>query len=96
MKTKVARFCTGCGKIRDDIEPAAAPYYQGWTETHVFLAKYGCRWADLHLLQTYCAECARIVQSRVVTRVDQAPRVAAPVSPASHSSTRGSGRPSDR
>ncbi|GKS58087.1 hypothetical protein YTPLAS18_16140 [Nitrospira sp.] len=72
MKLLVARFCTGCGKICDEL--AKDQHGQGWTDAHVLLAKYGFRWTDLELRQTYCDDCERVIQAGSGTKYVQLAR----------------------
>jgi hypothetical protein len=61
MKQQPARFCSGCGKILDEIQPANHP--MPWIEAGSFLAKYGFTWDDLDLRQSFCPGCQKVIET---------------------------------
>lgn len=58
MNQQPVAFCSGCGKILDEIQPANPP--SQWIEARAFLVKYGFTWDDLRLQHNFCPECRKV------------------------------------
>lgn len=63
MKQQSAHFCSGCGKILDEIQPADHP--TPWVEARAFLLKYGFTWDDLDLQQSFCPGCRKVIETSI-------------------------------
>lgn len=61
MKLLKVPFCSACGKVKDEI--GFSPPQKAWIDLRTYRLKYGFRFADLSLAQTYCVECAAFYQT---------------------------------
>ncbi len=59
MKQQAVPFCCACGKVRDDIHPE--PDHDPWMELRSYRVKHGFQSEDLRLVNTYCSDCARML-----------------------------------
>jgi hypothetical protein len=59
LKPISLRFCVGCGRLCDEIQPEGGQ--PQWMDAHAYLTKYGFHWEDLDRTDDACPPCTRVL-----------------------------------